>query len=453
LGISPSLPLDRLLALPPGEVRLLQPYLLRLWRSFWLDWSVSETGYTSNWIYVVSAFILLLFLTGALRWLRGSPQNKLLAGMHLLWITPLIALFIGIKALMVKEVGFLVPEGRWILLAWPSMAWLAGSGWSLWWPAGKRARASLYVSIIPPATTLILMFVLIPRLNPQARKLTDARNIPNDATPVGLTYDEQVSLLAVKSGPFLGDQPAKVELYWQAVTEVDRDYPVCSHLVVPLDDSWQIAERRCTFHGNGLSPSKGWGKGELYQDEIVFRPQVELNGPTVAFILVDLLVDEEKVPAYQDSQPAETAVVEQVVLRPSDMPSPGRDALLESPVAFGEKFELVGLSFDHSGESSTVTLWWQAQANMDSDYTSFVHLLDETGELVAQSDSMPDHGRSPTRIWRPGDLIRDEHPLPGKLPTGGTLVIGAYDPATLMRLPVVQEGQVLSDDVFRYGLP
>ncbi len=453
LGISPSLPLDRLLALPPGDVRLLQPYLLRLWRSFWLDWSVGETGYTSNWIYVASAILLLLFLLGGLRWIRGSPGGRILAAMHWLWIVPLISLFIGVKALMVKETGFIVPEGRWILIAWPSLAWLAGSGWSLWWPVNRRAWASKYFSLVPPATTLILMLVLIPRLNPQAQKLKDVQSIPDNATPVGLTYDGQISLLAVRSGLFVGDRPAKVDLFWQAVTEVNRDYLVCSQLVVPMVDSWQIADRRCTFQGNGLAPSRGWQQGEIYQDEIVFRPQVELNGPTVAFILVDLLDDEKKVPAYSDSLPVETAVVEQVVLRPAETPSPGHDALLESPVEFGELLELVGLSFDQSGEGSMVTLWWQAKASMETDYTLFVHLLDETGELLAQSDSMPDSGRSPTRVWQPGDMIRDEHQLPGRSPANGTLLIGAYDPASLTRLPAVQEGQVLVDDAFRFSLP
>jgi hypothetical protein len=456
LAIEASLPLKRVLALPPGDYRLLGPYLFRLWRSFWLDWSVGETGYTSDWIYMVAGIVLVIFLAGGLRRTGRTPQDRLLTGMHLLWIIPLLALFMGIKALMVKEVGFLVPEGRWVLPAWPSIAWLAGSGWSHWWPAGKRARASKYAVLIPPATTLALLFLTIPRLNPQAHRLAGIHSIPESVAEVGLVYDEQIALLAIQSGEFVVDQPAEMDLYWQAVTDIDTDYLVSAQLVVPSSEGWEVVERRHSYHGNGLSPSKGWRRGDVYQDRLVLVPRAQLNGPTQAFVLINLLVDETgiKVPTQQEGHPVETAVAQWVVLRPAVELITDAQSMLQNPVTYGGLLQLTGFSLERSSGGPLVTLWWKALSSIDTDYTVFAHLLDETGEMVAQSDSMPNRGQSPTSIWRPGDVIRDEHQLPlDRAPSAGILLIGVYNLDTLLRLPASQDGRPLAEHVFRHPIP
>jgi hypothetical protein len=46
-----------------------------------------------------------------------------------------------------------------------------------------------------------------------------------------------------------------------------------------------------------------------------------------------------------------------------------------------------------------VTLVWQALAPIDSDYSVFLHLLNEAGETVAQSDGWPACGGAPTSTW------------------------------------------------------
>ncbi|HET6447096.1 MAG TPA: hypothetical protein VFI27_21235, partial [candidate division Zixibacteria bacterium] len=87
------------------------------------------------------------------------------------------------------------------------------------------------------------------------------------------------------------------------------------------------------------------------------------------------------------------------------------------------------------------------------DYTTFVHLVDEQGNLVTQSDSIPDNGSSPTHIWRSGDVIRDTHTLTANAPTAGSLLIGAYDLETLTRLAANIDEVPLVDDVYRLQLP
>lgn len=84
-----------------------------------------------------------------------------------------------------------------------------------------------------------------------------------------------------------------------------------------------------------------------------------------------------------------------------------------------------------------VTLLWEAAATPATDLTVFVHVLDESGALVAQHDGTPRDGTRPTTTWLPGEKLLDRHRL--VVPAGaigtGQLVVGFYDSATIERLP------------------
>ncbi|HKZ82586.1 MAG TPA: glycosyltransferase family 39 protein [Anaerolineae bacterium] len=91
------------------------------------------------------------------------------------------------------------------------------------------------------------------------------------------------------------------------------------------------------------------------------------------------------------------------------------------------------------GQTVTVSLVWQAAQRPDRNYTVFLHVVDGEGRLVAQGDSDPVGGLRLTRSWRPGEVIRDDHPiaLPDDLPPGNyAMVVGWYDRESPLRLPV-----------------
>lgn len=75
---------------------------------------------------------------------------------------------------------------------------------------------------------------------------------------------------------------------------------------------------------------------------------------------------------------------------------------------FGRQLALIGFDVVGPGpEEATITLYWQALAPMSNDYTTFIHLLDEDGQLVAQADSQPQDGAYPTSIWDEGEIVAD----------------------------------------------
>jgi hypothetical protein len=89
------------------------------------------------------------------------------------------------------------------------------------------------------------------------------------------------------------------------------------------------------------------------------------------------------------------------------------------------------------GEELRVTLYWQAQGNLEGVYSSFVHLVDGEGQRVAGSDQQPGGVFYPTDLWRPGEILRDEHvfTVPPETPPGEyRLLVGMYSYPSLESL-------------------
>jgi len=95
-----------------------------------------------------------------------------------------------------------------------------------------------------------------------------------------------------------------------------------------------------------------------------------------------------------------------------------------SQVTLGDVAMLVGYDVapTRSADELGVTLYWFALRDVGENLKAFVHLLDESGKLVAQHDGDPVGGFSPTTRWQMGELIADQHRV--ALPPG--LVSGRY---------------------------
>lgn len=120
---------------------------------------------------------------------------------------------------------------------------------------------------------------------------------------------------------------------------------------------------------------------------------------------------------------------------------------------FGDSIHLLGYRIESAsakrGQPLEVVLDWFAPQPPRTSYKVFVHLLDNTGQLRAQQDSIPLGGTLPTDRWYPGEYITDSYsiPLPPDLTPGDYRIeIGMYDPNTLERLSVFdQTGASLPD--------
>jgi hypothetical protein len=104
---------------------------------------------------------------------------------------------------------------------------------------------------------------------------------------------------------------------------------------------------------------------------------------------------------------------------------------------FGGQVRLAGYTFDAATVS--LSLVWQAAPRVQTDYTVFLHIVDNTGNRVAGADAQPP---VPTSQWARGEVIVDKRQVPvAGLPAGDYhLVVGLYRPDTGERLPVVDSG-------------
>jgi hypothetical protein len=257
-------------------------------------------------------------------------------------------------------------------------------------------------------------------------------------------------------------QSAHVSLYWQATAKPDRDYLVSTYLVDEGGKVWPQSSRQAL---DGDYPTSLWEAGQVVRDR--FDLVVDPETPRAVYELRAGLYDEEAgsyLPVVvssevssEESVPSESISLGQILVR-----SPGRQfevPSIEYPqmAHFGEGVSLLGYDLVPDeiapGEVLHLTLYWQAQQEMDISYTVFVHLLDAQNRIWGQRDSVPDGGQYPTTGWLEGEVVVDEYEIPvdPAAPSGEYLIeVGLYDAAQpgYPRLPVLDEqGQVIGDRV------
>jgi uncharacterized membrane protein len=113
---------------------------------------------------------------------------------------------------------------------------------------------------------------------------------------------------------------------------------------------------------------------------------------------------------------------------------------------FGDKIRLLGYDLDCDRRQARCDLrpYWQAQTRLEISYSIFAQMLGPAGNVRAQVDSVPQGGGYPTVWWLPGEVVADtltlELPLDAPRNVAYRLIVGLYDPASGLRLPVVGTG-------------
>lgn len=90
-----------------------------------------------------------------------------------------------------------------------------------------------------------------------------------------------------------------------------------------------------------------------------------------------------------------------------------------------------------SGQPLQINLYWRTLADMDRDYTMFIHVVDQQGQTVAQRDLPLRYGDYETSHWQPDELVidRGDMGMPALPPGTYSLRIGLYDSASGASLP------------------
>jgi hypothetical protein len=222
------------------------------------------------------------------------------------------------------------------------------------------------------------------------------------------------------------------------------------HLFTPtLRRSWAVAQN----DHPGRIPSNHWPPALYVVDDLTLHLPLDL--PPVTYTLAAGLVDENGQRLAVQGNVDSLMFLREVSISPL---AAGRSQPLHpanaTPAVFGQSLRLQGYDLRTEPEGPVVSLYWQVLGNIpfrgptqndvaaQADLVTFVHLLDEHDNRVAQFDGPPLEGLRPTSQWPPGALIVDQRQLrlPEGLPAGRyRILVGLYDPKTLGRAPVVPE--------------
>ncbi|MFN2190201.1 MAG: hypothetical protein ACK2T3_15670, partial [Candidatus Promineifilaceae bacterium] len=119
---------------------------------------------------------------------------------------------------------------------------------------------------------------------------------------------------------------------------------------------------------------------------------------------------------------------------------------------FGDQIALIAYDFEamdyEPGDRVDINLYWKAMNPVDINYQVFLHMLDESGQIIAQSDKL-NPGEFPTKRWPLDKYVRDEHSfiIPDDTESGDYhLSVGLWVASEGWRLPLIDEsGEQLGD--------
>lgn len=276
----------------------------------------------------------------------------------------------------------------------------------------------------------------------------DVPLVPVDLLPAAAPPDPATLPIATRLNRALGDdltllgfeiaparlrpgQVASLTLWWRADRRPAQSYQVEVALV---DRQGELAARQ--QFPLSLAPVHEWEPGQIVRGQyalaldpatttgpyrlglVLAGPggEVVARAPVVATIPVEARPRSYRLPRI--SRPLDVRLGDAVALRGYD----------------------VSLARQPGGEMA-LTLYWQAQQRVAGRFKVFVHLVNEAGQIAAQSDAIPAGGEAPTESWLPREVVVDRHSL--RLPGAGRyrLLVGMYDPISGQRLPAQDVAQ------------
>lgn len=222
--------------------------------------------------------------------------------------------------------------------------------------------------------------------------------------------------------------------FWQANQGMEEDLDSLLHLYSPaIQRSWATDAQ-----GTIRLPTRIWDPDKYYVETIELP--IPLDVPPLTYSLVTGLASSNTgrlaVPG-SESNLLQLREIEVAPLRPG-MFQRLRPAT-EAPAETADGLRLQGYDLSAEGDDLDLRLLWETGNEVTNDWTTFIHLLDNKGELVAQFDGPALSGLQPTSQWHNDAIYVDsrEITLPSDLAEGDyVLHIGLYDFETGERLPL-----------------
>jgi len=363
-------------------------------------------------------------------------------------------------------------NGHWPTNRWPVGAWV--TDWvdlsipvttppgtytlsvTVYQPDSGRHLAALNPDGLPQGTTVRLGDIPVGPADRPAGRLT----IPGPAADF-----DRLALLGhtwTTSNTLNAGETASLSLFWQAKAALPENYI----LRLRLMDRQQQPQWEKDYPLTGDLPTRQWPVGQPLQGRYdLDLPVTLVPGPYQLYALVHDPAARQALPGWPASWPALLArgwqhlhggdgavPVASLTITNSWAQQPLPTIPHRVEASWQEGIRLLGYDLPQqelvAGQPLHLTLFWQTDQPVATNYTVFVHIVSSAGQTVAQQDNPPARGARPTRTWRPGEIIRDEYEIavkPGTPPGPYQLRVGLYTPATGQRLPLTTTSQPAAD--------
>ncbi len=439
---------DEMLAVTTGLLRpvwLSWPDTLRyatfLRQSYWAMFGYGVAAPQSfYWLtYAIIALALIGLLKGAVSARRGRwlPDGRVTR--PALWLLAVWALTVFVLLLRWMRQIDATNQGRLLYPGIAALSVLGAVGLAAF--DGRRKWLGKAVVVALGCWAAAMPLLVIGPAFAQPRPLSPQAIL----NPVDFRFGDAIRLVGYELPPATEPgRPSEIALYWQAMSPIAESYVVAVRL---LDPEGRPATSLDSLPFGGRYSTVVWEAGPVFRDAITLPPQTPAAAPGLGSLLVILYPrgdpDAPLAVTAGDAAVGNEAYVANLKITPSTPVTAGPPETTSA--TFGERFRLLGYGnvaeTMEPGWTIAVELYWQAEEPDGRDYTVFVHLIDEAGALLAQSDAPPQQGRFPTSIWAAGERVVDQKfiTIPYNASPGeATLLVGLYDATTGERLPAFE---------------
>jgi hypothetical protein len=244
------------------------------------------------------------------------------------------------------------------------------------------------------------------------------------------------------NGPFKAGEMLPLNLFWESLAKAPGNLTT---LIQLQDTNAQIVH---SLERAPLRSTTEWHSHTLLRDPYDFPLPPTLPPGHYQLVAALLTPNKSKLPVEASDQVALTWIT--TIDRPHNFDPPTPQFRLD--VNFNNQARLVGLDLAtttvKAGGSLALTLYWQAQSQLDRSWKVFVHLVNHENKLISQQDQIPGAGQFPTTGWLPQEYLVDPYSLtiPADTRPGAQayrLEIGLYDANDFTRLPIIEDGREL----------
>ena len=377
--------------------------------------------------------IVLLGVVGLLVWFWQIGRHQLTSAKTLSLLL-LTCWFSGVTLSLLRWMQQMeaTEQGRLLFPAISSFAILIALG--LWALLHKYRWALNLLLGALAVCAAILPFIVIQPAFATPEPLPATAVIPNASD---IQFGDRIALLGHEiTTPIIErGEPLDLNLFWENSEIIPDSYVVALHVV---DARGEVVSRLDSVPFNGRYATAVWQANTPFQDPYTLPAIMQEAEPGLATVWLRMRSwsRSDQLPVTVNGIDVGDGLVLATVKIPPDpnievTPENGRSDQI------GNLATLIGYDLAQDESAIDVTFYWQVQDGTDIDYTVFVHLLDESGNRIAQGDSQPQNGTFPTTIWETGEIIKDKHiiSLPDAVPEGTyAITIGFYDPGTGQRI-------------------